>query len=98
MVGEERIRMVQAPWSQSLLATSPHRRVRQEALTALEGWGTPRGHKNLSTQIGLQGWDHTIQALGGKGCVYLHTVLITIGSYFCLGLPDAMLVNVYNKQ
>lgn len=30
--------------------------------------------------------------------VFISIVLITIGSYFCLGLPDAMLVNVYNKQ
>lgn len=32
----------------------------EEALTALEGWGTPQGCKNDSAQISLQGWDHTI--------------------------------------
>ena len=60
--------------------------------------GGLRGGENLSARIGLQGQARTMHALGGKGCVYLHTVSITIGSYFCLGLPDAMLVNVYNKQ
>lgn len=32
----------------------------EEALTALEGWGTPQGCKNDFAQISLQGWDHTI--------------------------------------
>lgn len=64
----------------------------------LEGCRTPQGLKNISVKISLQDQGHRIQALGGKGCVYLHTMLITIGSCFCLGVPDATLVNVYNKQ
>lgn len=29
-------------------------------LTAFEGWGTLQGRKNLSAQLILQGWDHSI--------------------------------------